>query len=300
MRYRSSRRTWTFLLMASLTGCNFAERRSENPHQATCATKPTGQVVPDCTSKTSSTAVVDRATQKPLGVNSTVPSNGITVLPRVMLRASKCLPCETPIQNATVSEALVAPPTSPPSDVPIPPTKVQTAPAIPDTKTPVPPVPKVETPKAEVPKPKTLPEQKPVEPTLPKVEPKPEPKKLPESKPVEPKPVEPKPVAPQPKPVEPLKLNADKLPPLGANINRSPDFQWATGVVSYSYITRAWHLRYAPIDAADEFGGSITLIGSEYAYQDGERVRVEGELISRAHASAPPYRVRKIERLGGE
>ena len=76
------------------------------------------------------------------------------------------------------------------------------------------------------------------------------------------------------------------------------DYHWLNGQVQYSRISKAWRLRYAPLDEIDPYGGSVTLVddGTLGSLKDGQYVRVHGQLVSSPDkAVAPPYKVDSVQ-----
>lgn len=81
------------------------------------------------------------------------------------------------------------------------------------------------------------------------------------------------------------------------------DYSWLCGRVEHSRLSKGWRLRYASVDEADRYGGSVTLMddGNLQDLKDGMIVRVRGRLSDpEAGGSSPPYRVSAIEPMGGE
>jgi hypothetical protein len=60
--------------------------------------------------------------------------------------------------------------------------------------------------------------------------------------------------------------------------DHAADYTWLQGQVEYSHLSKAWRLRYAPVDSEDVYGGSVTLEDGPLVknLKDGQYVRVEG------------------------
>jgi hypothetical protein len=87
--------------------------------------------------------------------------------------------------------------------------------------------------------------------------------------------------------------------PAGMSFGHAPDYAWLRGEVERSL--RGVRLRYAPVDEADPYGGSVTLVSSPLVdgLRDGQSVRVRGQFLNpEQHTPAPPYRVVSVESAG--
>lgn len=60
------------------------------------------------------------------------------------------------------------------------------------------------------------------------------------------------------------------------------DYAWLMGELQYIQTRKAWHLRYAPTDEQDPYGGTVTLVGDGLTSEckSGQIVHVEGNLIN--------------------
>jgi hypothetical protein len=79
------------------------------------------------------------------------------------------------------------------------------------------------------------------------------------------------------------------------------DYSWLRGEVEYSFLSKGWRLRYAPLGKEDKYGGSLTLVdGDLHNLRDGQLVHAQGFLVpgkdDRGH---PRFRVLQMKRLGG-
>jgi hypothetical protein len=82
----------------------------------------------------------------------------------------------------------------------------------------------------------------------------------------------------------------------------APDYTWLVGELQFSYVRKAWRLRYMPVDEDDRYGGSVTFIDTGALpmanYQSGQIIRVEGRLRDpEAREPSPAYLVKSIQVL---
>lgn len=77
------------------------------------------------------------------------------------------------------------------------------------------------------------------------------------------------------------------------------DYTWLKGELQYVHVRNTWKVRYASVDEEDRYGGSVTLtdVGSMNKYQNGQMVRIEGQVVDSESRETPCYRVRSIEVL---
>ncbi len=75
-----------------------------------------------------------------------------------------------------------------------------------------------------------------------------------------------------------------------------PDYGWLCGRVEYSRLSKGWRLRYASVDEADRYGGSVTLVADPKldALKDGQYVRITGRLADRPPGLSPEYEVESV------
>lgn len=80
------------------------------------------------------------------------------------------------------------------------------------------------------------------------------------------------------------------------------DYTWLKGELQYVHVRNTWKVRYASVDEEDRYGGSVTLtdMGSMSKYQNGQMVRVEGQVVDSESRETPAYRVRSIEVVPGQ
>jgi hypothetical protein len=86
-----------------------------------------------------------------------------------------------------------------------------------------------------------------------------------------------------------------------ASFAHGEDYSWLRGEVEYSFLSKGWRLRYAPLDEEDKYGGSLTLVdGQQHHLRDGQLVQVNGFLVpgkdDRGH---PRFRVLQMKPLDG-
>jgi hypothetical protein len=80
-----------------------------------------------------------------------------------------------------------------------------------------------------------------------------------------------------------------------------PNYRWLVGKLEYSKIQHAWIVRFASVEEDDRYGGSVTLEnpGRMTAYQSGQLVRVEGQLVNpddmRPRPAFHAYSIRPVE-----
>jgi len=114
--------------------------------------------------------------------------------------------------------------------------------------------------------------------------------------------------AAEPRTMPALVLNGESAPRRKSfiDITASPcfghalDYSWLRGQIEYSRILGTWRLRYASVDEADRFAGSVTLVENTHVgyLRDGEYVRVEGHLVDpTATGSAPPYKIQSFKAI---
>ncbi len=75
------------------------------------------------------------------------------------------------------------------------------------------------------------------------------------------------------------------------------DYAWLRGRVEYSRLSKGWRLRYASVDEADRYGGSVTLADGSHlrSLKDGDLVEVRGRLSDPGAESASPlYQVEAL------
>jgi hypothetical protein len=74
------------------------------------------------------------------------------------------------------------------------------------------------------------------------------------------------------------------------------DYTWLCGRVEYSRLSKGWRLRYASVEEADRFGGSVTLVPDPKldALKEGQYVRVAGHLAGEAAGLSPQYEVESV------
>ena len=112
-----------------------------------------------------------------------------------------------------------------------------------------------------------------------------------------------RPLAPPPETIEtdPLQVSVDPEP--APRYGKGPNMEWLIGNLQRSNMPdRQWHLRFAPIDQLEVWGGSAVLIDDNMmqGFQDGDHVKVEGEVYgdrASMYSTGPRYRVLKIELL---
>jgi hypothetical protein len=103
------------------------------------------------------------------------------------------------------------------------------------------------------------------------------------------------PVAPAP--AAAMTVSTAGVLPSGS-FNHAQDYTWLCGEVQQSY--KGIRLRFAPVDVADPYGGSVTLVPDAQVntLKDGQLVRIRGQLVHPEHLGcAPPYKVAAIESL---
>jgi hypothetical protein len=89
-------------------------------------------------------------------------------------------------------------------------------------------------------------------------------------------------------------------PQLGGGMDHAPDYSWIQGQLEYSALGGGvWKVRYAPISADDEHGGSVILDSdpTKQGVKPDDTVFLEGELVPGKQSRTfrnPQYRVRKI------
>jgi len=72
------------------------------------------------------------------------------------------------------------------------------------------------------------------------------------------------------------------------------------GQLQNSRISKSWRLRFASVDEADPYGGSVTLIEDARlsVLQDGQYVRITGRFLNPDEkAIAPPYQIDSIQAI---
>jgi hypothetical protein len=76
------------------------------------------------------------------------------------------------------------------------------------------------------------------------------------------------------------------------------DYAWLVGCLQHDDKRNRWRVQYAGIDEQDRYGGSLELVnpGPMSGYQNGQMVRVEGDLVDPAPLEiTPAYRVLAIQ-----
>jgi hypothetical protein len=84
-----------------------------------------------------------------------------------------------------------------------------------------------------------------------------------------------------------------------SSFGHAEDYTWLSGQVEYSRLSHCWRLRYASVDEADPYGGSVTLAENPRLEElkDGQHVRVKGHLQNPADKGiAPAYSVDSFEK----
>lgn len=82
-----------------------------------------------------------------------------------------------------------------------------------------------------------------------------------------------------------------------AQYGHDPKYHWLVGLLAYSWIEKAWLVRYVPFEEDDRYGGCVTLVSglSEKQLKPGQIVRVEGHLIDpNSRQLRPAFQVRSI------
>jgi hypothetical protein len=113
-----------------------------------------------------------------------------------------------------------------------------------------------------------------------------------------------------PKNSKPAFPRSDAAPPRKPTVDittascsqHADDYSWLIGAVDYSRLDNGWRLRYAGLDEADKYGGSVTLTGNIplTGLQDGARLRVKGHLQNPEDGgTSPAYHVDSLEVLNG-
>jgi hypothetical protein len=84
-------------------------------------------------------------------------------------------------------------------------------------------------------------------------------------------------------------------------VGHADDYSWVTGHLSYVHVEGGrWVLRYAGVDQADKYGGSVVLGGATEMknYREGDLVCIRGEMLNEGRPSrylgGPLYRVNSI------
>lgn len=92
-------------------------------------------------------------------------------------------------------------------------------------------------------------------------------------------------------------------PRSGDTLDHAPDYSWLQGRLEHSALGGGvWKVRYAPLSADDEHGGSVILESppDPNHFQPGDMVYIEGQIVSRQSRGAwsnPVYRVQRINLL---
>lgn len=79
---------------------------------------------------------------------------------------------------------------------------------------------------------------------------------------------------------------------------RATDYSWLKGELYFLNVRKSWRMRYAPLDEMDNYGGSVTLVGTS---PDGNLVQsryvqVQGRLVDpNSRAVSPAYQVNSIQ-----
>ena len=78
----------------------------------------------------------------------------------------------------------------------------------------------------------------------------------------------------------------------------APDYSWVAGELQFLHARKVWRVRYASVQEEDRYGGGMTLVeaGPMTEFQDGQMVRVEGE-VADVTSRESEYRVHHIEPL---
>src|SRR5262249_31298662 len=109
-----------------------------------------------------------------------------------------------------------------------------------------------------------------------------------------------KPAFPRGESTAPRKASADITK--ASCCDHADDYSWLVGTVDYSRLSNGWRLRYAGLDEADQYGGSVTLTGNiaSTGLQDGQHIRVKGHLQNpNDHGTSPGYHVDSFEIVKG-
>ncbi len=86
----------------------------------------------------------------------------------------------------------------------------------------------------------------------------------------------------------------------GQSMDHAPDYSWLQGKLEYSALGGGvWKVRYAPLSADDEHGGSVILESPPTAgqFRAGDTVYVQGRILQGEHRRTlhnPVYHVQKI------
>jgi len=89
-------------------------------------------------------------------------------------------------------------------------------------------------------------------------------------------------------------------PRSGTALDNAPDYSWIQGRLEYSALGGGvWKVRYAPISADDEHGGSVILASEPDSgqFQSGDTVYVEGRIVpngQRRSLQNPIYQVQRM------
>lgn len=92
-------------------------------------------------------------------------------------------------------------------------------------------------------------------------------------------------------------------PRSGDTLDHAPDYAWLQGRLEHSALGGGvWKVRYAPISAEDEHGGSVILETppDSSRFQPGDTVYIEGQIVSQQSRGAwsnPVYRVQRMNLL---
>ncbi|GIW82163.1 MAG: hypothetical protein KatS3mg105_3970 [Gemmatales bacterium] len=102
-------------------------------------------------------------------------------------------------------------------------------------------------------------------------------------------------------PIHPLhRSDEKKLQTWSGKFGHGENYEWLVGRLYYLHVRQCWTLRYAPIDVADRYGGSVTLVGAGNMehFKEGQRVYVTGYLLNpESKSPAPRFRVASIRLL---
>jgi hypothetical protein len=80
--------------------------------------------------------------------------------------------------------------------------------------------------------------------------------------------------------------------------SHTDDYRCLHGQLQHSRITKSWRLRYASVDEADPYGGSVTLTDESRlsGFRDGDFIRVHGRFVSSEERGiAPAYLIDTIQ-----
>ncbi|MHB1425124.1 MAG: hypothetical protein ACYC3I_18285 [Gemmataceae bacterium] len=93
----------------------------------------------------------------------------------------------------------------------------------------------------------------------------------------------------------------DEVTLVSGQYGHDPEYHWLEGLLVYSWIEKAWWVRYLPFEEDDRYGGCVTLVGGIAAkrFKPGQIVRVEGHLIDPSSRQLrPAFQVESIRAKG--